>query len=147
MKYLFHLAQFRMAVYYWLIIFCVAAYLSYSDRSAYRDQCDIVQGRITEIVPSSSVKGSRPLAQYVVGNDTNYFAVRGTLTLSVGDNINVIYDKKDPKVAERYYFWYWFNFPLIIDVILIALVPFGIIWGLNAIFKTKTVVLPSNKPL
>jgi hypothetical protein len=147
MKYLLHLAQFRMAVYYWLIVFGIAAYLSYSDRSKLRDHSEIVAGKITEIVPTSSVKGSRPLAQYVVGTDTNYFAVRGTLTLSVGDDINVIYDKNDPKVAERYYFWYWFNFPLIIKVILIALLPFGIIWGLNAIFKTKTVILPSNRAL
>jgi hypothetical protein len=147
MKYLFHLAQFRTAVYYWFIVFGIAAYLSYSDRSGYKDQCNIVDGKITEMVATTSVKGSRPLAQYVVGTDTNYFAVRGTLTLAVGDAINVIYEKKDPKVAERYYFWYWFNFPLIIKVILIALLPFALIWGLNAIFKTKTVVLPSNRPI
>lgn len=147
MKYLFHLAQFRMAVYYWLVIFIVAGYLSYADRAAYREQCNIVEGKVTEIVSTSSVKGSRPVVQYLSGADTNYFAVRGSLTLAVGDGINVIYEKSNPKKVERYHLWYWFNFPLIIKVILIALVPFGIVWGLNAIFKTKTVILPSNKPL
>lgn len=147
MKYLFRLVQFRTAVYYWTVVFLVAAYLSYSDRVAYREQCNIVEGKVIEIVPTSSVKGSRPLVQYVTGADTNYFAVRGSLTLAVGDVVNVIYEKNEPKIAERYYLWYWFNFPLIITVILIAMVPFGIIWGLNAIFKTKTVVLPSNKPI
>lgn len=147
MKYLLHLVQFRTAVYYWFVVLCIAAALSYSDRVAYRDQCNIVQGKVIEIVPTSSVKGSRPLVQYVSGADTNYFAVRGALSLSVGDAVNVIYEKNEPKIAERYHIWYWFNFPLIITVILIAMVPFIIIWGLNAIFKTKTVVLASNKPI
>jgi hypothetical protein len=147
MKYLFNLVQFRTAVYYWFIVFGVAAYLSYSDRVAYREQCSIVEGKVIEIVPTSSVKGSRPLVQYVAGTDTNYFAVRGSLRLAVGDMVNVIYEKNEPKIAERYHLWYWFNFPLIIKVILIALIPFAIIWGLNSIFKTKTIVLPSNRPL
>jgi hypothetical protein len=147
MKRVTQLLRLEAAILYWLLVFVIAAWLSYADRKTYKQQCDIVPGKITETVPTSSVKGKRPLAQYVVGTDTNYFAVRGTLTLTVGDAINVIYKKDDPKVAERYYIWYWFNFPLIIDVILIALVPFGIIWGLTAVFKTKTTVLSSNNPI
>jgi hypothetical protein len=147
MKRVKELLRLETAILYWLVVFGIAAWLSYADRKEYKQQCEIVPGKITEMVATSSVKGTRPLAQYVVGKDTNYFAVRGTLTLAVGDAINVIYKKDDPKTAERYNNWYWFNFPLIIDVILIALVPFGLIWGLTAIFKTKTIVLPSNRPL
>jgi len=65
----------------------------------------------------------------------------------VGADIKEIYEKNHHEIAERYNIWYWFNFPLIINIILIALLPFGIIWGLTAIFKTKTIVLPSNRPL
>jgi hypothetical protein len=135
------------AILYWLVVFGIAAYFSYTDRNEYKQHCAITPGKITEVVPTSSVKGYRPLAQYVVDKDTNYFAVRGTLTLAVGDDINVIYEKNHHEIAERYNIWYWFNFPLIINIILIALLPFGIIWGLTAIFKTKTIVLPSNRPL
>jgi hypothetical protein len=135
------------SILYWLLVFGVAAYFSYSDRNEYKQHCNIIPGKITEVVPTSSVKGYRPLAQYVVGNDTNYFAVRGTLTLAVGDAIDVIYEKNHPDIAERYNVWYWFNFPLIIKFILIGLLPFGIIWGLTSIFKTETIVLPSNRPL
>jgi hypothetical protein len=147
MKKIREFLRLETAILYWLIVFGIAAYLSYSDRNEYKQNCNIVPGKITEIVPTSSIKGYRPLAQYVVGKDTNTFAVRGTLTLAVGDAISVIYEKKNPEIAERYNIWYWFNFPLIIKVILIALLPFGIIWGLTGLFKTKTIVLPSNRPL
>lgn len=147
MKKITSLFRLETAILYWLIVFGIAAYLSYQDRKDYKENCEIVVGKITETVPTSSVKGYRPLAEYIVGNDTNYFAVRGTLTLAVGDVVEVIYEKNNPRIAERYNTWYWFNFPLIIRVILIALFPFALIWGLTALFKTKTVILPSNRPL
>jgi hypothetical protein len=139
--------RLKAGIIYWVIVFSIAGFLSYKDRTEYKNICNIVQGQITEMVPTSSVKGTRPLAQYVVGSDTNYFAVRGSLTLSVGDAIQVIYEREHPRIAERYHKFYWFNFPLIINIILIAVVPFGLIWGLTALFKTKTIILPSNKPL
>ncbi|MCE3282080.1 MAG: hypothetical protein K0Q66_817 [Chitinophagaceae bacterium] len=142
-----NILRIETAIIYWLIVFGIAAYMSYTDRKEYKEQCTVVPGMVYAEVPTSSIKKTRPLVKYVAGKDTNSFAVRGSLSLKVGDAIDVIYNNKEPEKAERFHTWYWFNFPLIIKIILIALFPFGIIWGLTALFKTKTIILPSNKPL
>ena len=142
-----NILRIETAIAYWLVVFGIAAYMSYTDRKDYKAECTVVPGVVVGEVPTSTIKKNRPVVQYVAGKDTNSFALPGAIRLSIGDALEVIYNNQDPKKAERYYTWYWFNFPLIIKIILIALVPFGIIWGLTAIFKTKTVIVPSNKPL
>jgi hypothetical protein len=142
--------HFHFALIFWTVFILVFMVHFYKEARDTLNRSEIIYGKVVDQVPVRMRRSNdklRPQIEYRINDSTCYFVGRG-ISADNGERVKLIYEKGNPyKTIQVYSIPRLVDYMLILPYFLICFLIFRVICILGTRFKSKTVRLPSNRPL